>query len=668
MKIELATINSTPVFITYHSSSQFERICGATHDKRGGRWLFPAFPPFIENVLHDLVKVYKDLSFSEEAQQWISSMKTRDEWLTEVSGLTLPVPSFNHQLDGLADVLHNYRWILDWEMGTGKTKVMIDTIKYLQCKALILCPLIALSTWKTEADLHSGKTLKVLLLEASSRDKKVNLIQQSPEYDILVTTFDTARIHGTPTLFPQTIKAFKQSGRVPHHKLQLILKRLNNPTLQKQLAVEWINGRPPRKLHESVTDIVGDQPQWIGEFPYTMIVADESHRCKDIKSGRTKMLMHLAKTAARRVLLTGTLSDGDPRNLYPQLKTLAPYLILDDWKAFCSRHLITAPFNKHMVVGFRNLHIINRKIDFISSKRTLDECVDMPERRFEVIRYELSPAQRRNYNYVVDEWCVERPNAEPLELQNGAIRVMKLLQICSGFVYVPVDTGMCDTCPQLRQCVLDSIQPGAKKCINRDQVERESLHYPVNPKLAILIDKLTDLLSAHKVIVWAHYTQELDDIEKELKKNKWGYVRVDGKTTKYIKELGSKFNTVDSCRVYLSQISTGISVTLNAAKYVFNYSRSWSMEQRKQSLGRNYRIGQDKKVIVYDLCGERTLELQQLTALQNKEEIAQILTTKINCALCRKYATCLNNNIEPWTKNCVLKTQAPRVIARARTI
>ena len=143
---------------------------------------------------------------------------------------------------------------------------------------------------------------------------------------------------------------------------------------------------------------------------------------------------------------------------------------------------------------------------------------------------------------------------------------------------------------------------------------------------------------------------------------------VDGSTTHRIKELETEFETDDTCRVYLAQISTGISITLNAAKYTIYYSRDWSLENRKQSLFRNFRIGQDKRTIVYDICARGTIETQQLTALQSKADVSELLTSKIECVLCNQYSECLKENISPWTTNCVLSTNVEKKIARARTI
>jgi len=671
MKIELTTIINTPVFSIQSNSPHWARIYGSTFDKKGQRWLFPAFPPFIENVLHDIEKVYKDIALSTEAEEWCKTVGTADSWQNTAQSLNLPVKSYDHQLDGLAELLHNYRWVLQWEMGTGKSKVVVDAIQYLKCKTLVLCPLIALDNWENEIMTHSGKKLTTLVINGKTRKAKLKQIQDAKNYDVVVATFDTARIYGVPRLFPATIKLFKQNMCSPHQTLKKILTRVNSEKIQESYSRKWLLGQKPKSISEELDEIIGDEPQWIFNIPYDTIVADESHRIKRIQSMRTKACLQLSQKASRRYMLSGTFAQGDPRDLYPQLKFLAPYLMPENWDKFCEKFLVMAPANDKIVIGYKNLHILNDRVDGISSEKKLKDCVDLPERRFETVRFNLSPAQRRDYNLVVSTNTIERADADPLELANGAVRISKLLQLCSGFVYVPEDTTICDTCSTVRTCVMNGTRPGTRDCTN-PKAEREklrkALRYPDNPKLTVLSDLLEDIVVTSKVIIWANFEQELDDIEEMLERKKWGYVRVDGRTTKYIKKLGYKFNNDKECRVYLAQISTGIAITLNAAEHTVYYSRDWSLENRKQSLFRNFRIGQDKRTVVYDLCARGSLELQQLTALQRKADISKLLTEQVNCALCNRYQTCVDQAITPWTANCVLSTGVSKVIAKARTI
>lgn len=673
MEIELQYKGSTPVFRVSDMDPNNARIYGAVHDKSAGQFLFPAFPPFMNNTIADLKAIRKDLKFSRDAEAYIAGLKTLEQLREEVGSLELPVPSYDHQLDGLAEVLLNYRWILQWQMGTGKTKVMVDALRLQGEKVLVLCPRVAIGTWVREVKKHSDETVETVVIHGTH---KLAQLQEAKDYQVIVTNYDTARTFGLPHLAPRVVEFFKNRGIPPTPACRKELLAINDSKLQLRLATEWAAGRKVGEVREERLEVTAGRLQWLTDLPYETVIADESHRIKHIQSQQTKVALGLSRRASRRYLLTGTMSFGDPRDLYPQLKFLAPYLIPEDWKKFTERFLTFSPYNKHIVTGSQNLDILNRRVSKVSSVRKLDDCVALPTRRFELVEFNLSPAQREMYNYAVNNWEIELPNAEPLELEHGAIRVNKLLQLCSGFLYLPADTEICDSCENVESCVSRKVLPGMPRCKHfgtLPEAKRQTYRFSENPKLDMLNDLLTDclVLSGTKVIVWATYVAgELDIIEAALKTRGVGYVRVDGSNSQLMHEHEEKFQNDPNCCIWLAQVHTGISVTLTAAQYMIYYSRSWLPDDREQSLFRNYRIGQTSKTVVYDLTARFSLEEQQLHALKTRKESGELMTHRqqSNCVFCAKYVDCRDRKIEPWGENCVLPTRATRDIARARTI
>jgi SNF2 family DNA or RNA helicase len=673
MEIELLHVGSTPVFRVIDMDPNNARVYGAVQDKDNGLFLFPAFPPFMNNTIHDLKAIRKDLDFSEEAQKYIDGLKTPEQLREEAGNLSLPVSSYEHQLDGLAEVLYNYRWILQWQMGTGKTKVMVDAIRLQGKTALILCPRVAINTWVKEVKKHSGETVVPFVIHGNN---KLAQLQGAKTHQVIVTNYDTARNFGLPHLSPDVVQFFKDRGIPPTARCRKELLSINDPKTQYRFATEWSAGRKIAEIREERLAITAGNLQWLSDLPYETVIADESHRIKHIQSQQTKVALGLSRRASRRYLLTGTMSFGDPRDLYPQLKFLAPYLIPEDWRKFTERFLTFSPYNKKIVTGAQNLDILNRRVSRVSSVRKLDDCVALPTRRFELVDFNLTAAQRQMYNYAVKNWEIELPNAEPLELEHGAIRVNKLLQLCSGFLYLPADTKICDTCENAELCVSHKVLPGMPRCKHfgtLPETKRQTYQFPDNPKLDMLNDLLTDclVLTGTKVIVWATYVEgELDIIESALKTRGVGYVRVDGSNSHRMQEHEEKFQKDPSCRVWLAQVHTGISVTLTAAQYMIYYSRSWLPDDREQSLFRNYRIGQTKKTVVYDLVARFSLEEQQLHALKTRKESGELMTHRqqTNCVFCAKFAECRERKIAPWEEGCVLPTKATRDVARARTI
>jgi SNF2 family DNA or RNA helicase len=446
---------------------------------------------------------------------------------------------------------------------------------------------------------------------------------------------------------------------------------LNDAKEQTRITQEWLAGRSPAAALEELKSLRAGNAQWLMDWDYHMVICDESHRIKNIRRDRTGAVLKLGSKAARRVLMSGTPIQGNPKDAFPQMKFLAPYIIGGDYFAFCKKYVVYAPYDEKVVLGYKNLHVLNRIINSVSSKRELAECVSLPEQTFVVVPYTLSSPQRKAYNKAVQEWSVERTNAADMVIANAATGLSKLLQICSGFVYVQEDTGVCNSCPEVNNCIENSITPGSTRCARKDAIEeipRQTQWFDANPKLTAVEDLLEDIVPTNKVIIWATFTAELDLLEKSLQKKSIGYVRVDGSTVSQASKYAEEFNTSPACHVYLAHISTGISITLNAAKYAIYFSRNWSLDDRKQSAARHYRMGQTQKTVVMDMCATGTVEVQQLEALNCKQNISELLTKKVDCLLCSQYSVCVQKEIEPWDDGCVYKKTVNRVIAKAAAL
>lgn len=677
MKIELRHVNELPVFVTENPDPQGNRVFGASLDKSKSFWRYPAFPPFLDRVLYALEKVYRCLDFSTEAQVYLNNLHNEDDWIEYAHETPLPGPydNYDHQATGLGKLLHNYRYILQWEMGTGKTKPVIDLAYLLRKKVLVLCPPVAIGTWVKETKKHTDGQLSTVTL-TGERKRKLRVLNQCDNTDILITSYSTARLHGIPTVSTQARKLVLDKLK-RHEPLPLTqtLKMLNDPETQKRLISDWLQGRKIKNIRAEVKELIQNSRQWLSQLDRYIIVADESHRIKQLESQQTKVAMRLAAKFPRRYLLSGTLSLGDPRDIYPQMGFLAPYILPMHYDQFCRKHVVYADQNKHIVVGYKGLDQLNRLVSRLSDQKRLNDCVDLPERTFIPLYFDLSAKQKKDYNEAITNMSITGDRDEPLEIQNNAIRLSKLLQICSGFYYAPHKLiNICDTCPHIRKCIAKNIQPGSPSCVHSKtfsmQQPREITRYAKNPKLELLDTFLDDLLTnpREKVIIWANFTAELDDIESKLRTKKISYVRADGTNTKNMASMESTFQHDPKCRVFLGQIAVGISITLTAARYTIYYSRNWSLEDWLQSQNRNYRIGQKEKTMVYILCGRNTVETQQLAALQAKKDIATSLTQHVNCLICSKYKTCLAEKIEPWSDHCILQQRVIKRPTRAGII
>lgn len=647
--VEYEQNGASAVFYIRGEGGDRHRITGGLHEKKLGRWVYPAYAPVGIQVYEDLIKVYPKAKFSPEAEAQVERLLAVASNVANrvLPPVTLPVTPFDHQLEGLAYLYHNPRWALLWEPGVGKTKVLCDLKLLTGRRMLVLAPRVVVSTWLREVDFHSKGALKAVAIEGSPKQKK-QIIRDHKKYDVLVCTYGTARTMFEPDIGKKTRDILAASGRFDCRAAAEVLAKVADPDRQVQLAQAWVSGRP---LVEVEATIGPQEPSWLSDVDYDIIVADESHNIKQRDSQQTKAALELAKKAERRYILSGTPALGDPRHLYSQLRFLAPSLMPEDWYSFQEKFLVTAPHNKHIVIGFRNLHLINQRVDRVAIRKRKDECLDLPPRHVIDVKVQPSTAQLRMYNELISTMqadlatYIQTGGAEGmLQAQNAAVRLNKLSQILSGFVYTTEDP------------VVGAV--------------REVKRLPDNPKLKALSEQLETILEdpSHKVIVWCVYTPEIDEISARLSSENVKHVVLDGRTSGRAGNLLKEFETDAECRVLVGQIGSGVGFTANAAAYTIYYSLDWSLDKYLQSIDRNYRAGQTKKVTVYRLLCDGTVDTLKARALDNKKDISAVMTQKLACVTCANNDHCSKNDIKLFDKQCMYRRSVTRVVAKAELL
>jgi hypothetical protein len=199
---------------------------------------------------------------------------------------------------------------------------------------------------------------------------------------------------------------------------------------------------------------------------------------------------------------------------------------------------------------------------------------------------------------------------------------------------------------------------------------RKTFRYLANAKLDTLSDLLDDLHAnpGTKVIVWAFYEAELDDIAGLLTAKKLRFLRVDGNNSNKATEIAETFCEDPTYDVYLGQISTGIMINLTAARYSIYYSRSWKLDDWLQSLRRNRRIGQTFKTVAYRLVANGTIEESQIAALDLNLDVASMLTEQANCLTCVRYKDCQEKSVRPWDATCKMETSVAKGVTKPKEI
>jgi SNF2 family DNA or RNA helicase len=273
------------------------------------------------------------------------------------------------------------------EMGTGKSKVLIDNIAMLYNAgkingALIIAPKGVYKNWfDSEIPNHMPDYI----------EKKIGLWKTKPNDKDLKPLFETgAELH----ILIMNVEAFSTK---------------NGLTFAKKFL----------SCHK------------------TLIGIDESTTIKNPKAIRTKSILELASKCKYRRILTGSPVTKSPLDLFSQCYFLSPFLLgHESFYTFKTRYAVTKQVNVsgrmiQLVVGYRNLPELSEKIKPFSYRVLKDDCLDLPPKTYTKRIIELSEDQKKVYK-TMKEQAIAFLNGKMISTATVITQLMRLHQITCG--------------------------------------------------------------------------------------------------------------------------------------------------------------------------------------------------------------------------------------------
>lgn len=477
-----------------------------------------------------------------------------------VSDYRFKTAPYEHQLAAWERSKDEAYWALLLEMGTGKSKVLLDTIGHLAAHdeiraALIVAPKGVYMNWVSDQiPKHLDERLAKRVLAWNSapgkaRDAEKAQLLRPGDFAILVMNIEAL----------STAKGFAYA--------QAFLR-----------------------AHRCLFAI------------------DESTTIKNATSKRTKNCVRLGRLAPYRRILTGSPITKSPLDAYTQTEFLKPGALgFSSIYSFRNRYAetekdyVTGGDGKRreftVITGFRRLEELNRKLMSFSSRVLKKDCLDLPDKVYQVRHVELTDEQRRAYAEMRDEGITLIRNAEKAGEPRPAVAQVAITQI-------------------LR---LHQILCGHLTTIDGDVVELPSNR----------VDELLEVLEEveGKALIWANYRHDHDVIRRALVKAYGsdsvavysGETRADERPV-IVQRLQ---DPNDPLRWFVGQPRTGgYGLTLTGASTVVYYSNNWDLEVRLQSEDRAHRIGQTNKVNYVDLMVPGTVDEKIVRALNAKLSLA----------------------------------------------
>jgi SNF2 family DNA or RNA helicase len=242
---------------------------------------------------------------------------------------------------------------------------------------------------------------------------------------------------------------------------------------------------------------------------------------------------------------------------------------------------------------YRNLDKLQKLLEPHSFRVLKKDCLDLPEKIYKVLPFELEPAQQRAYEKMEEEQRIELDDRTELPVSELAALV-KLQQITSGFVNLPGGAGV--------------------RYVSED-----------NPRLKALMDAVQDVDG--KFVVWARFTEEIAAIQEAMQKAEIRAVSYYGATSRDDREAAvDGFQNDPEIRCFIGNAqAAGIGLTLTAGETVFYYSNSFDLDHRLQSEDRCHRIGTRNNVVYIDLVAEGTVDEKIARNLRRKKNVAALV-------------------------------------------
>lgn len=346
-----------------------------------------------------------------------------------------------------------------------------------------------------------------------------------------------------------------------------------------------------------------------------VLALDESHRCKATTSKRTKRAIEFGDICKHKYILTGTPVLNNLMDLFSQFRILdGGKLLGSNFVSYRLRYFEDK--NKFLPKAryFPNWQPIpgsGEKIKQLIAPVAItvdkEKCLDLPPLINKTIEVPMGEEQARLYK----------------EMKQSLIAVIQRDEIRGDKVAV-ADLAITKAL-RLQQIVSGHLRFEENGDVKTFQIKS-------NPRKEALKELLQDITPGHKVIVWAVFHANYEDIREVCKDLKLGIAELHGKISDKDEQV-SKFTTDKSCRVLIGHPgSGGIGVNLIAASYSIFYSRSFSLEFDIQAEARNRRGGSEihDSITRIDLVTPGTIDAVVMKSLASKVAISNsILKEKI---------------------------------------
>lgn len=379
---------------------------------------------------------------------------------------------WEHQKKALKYLMKRDTAALYTDMGTGKTKVMIDLIQNRGFKCvLVVAPNKACKVWEQQISIHgiddvfcvfrANDLSKVKVIRKIENIAKIRKIESQNVIYVIIINYE---------------KVWR--------------KGIDRILMRKGLGIDCI-------------------------------ICDESHRIKSPSSQCSRYLTRLSKLVPHRYLVTGTPLAENPIDVYAQYRFLDPSIFGTNFTAFRDEYE-NLDVELSMKLGFRMLdkHTPYKNLDKLREKMYscafyIESSVELPSQSDINYYFTIPQRSEKLYHEVLKEKVAEL-NGKYMDSSNALTLVLRLQQITSGYLKV------------------EDLDTKEKSIVNIDHARREEFlglieQFPEDEPLVVFAAYTKDLKNIRRMCKQSGISySELSGREDSLDEWQAGNTRVIG--------------------------------------------------------------------------------------------------------------------------------------------
>lgn len=575
---------------TFHDVLQKVKQLGYTYIPENKHWT--AHPRKVLNTLVDLRDVddieIDTLTMDELEEQARHVRGVRyfrnkvDSSLLKLPPIKGKSPNEDYQLHDLKKVIQTNRKGIFWEMGLGKTFLMVNVMNHFFAqdrveKFLIIAPSEGIVNWTREiqkfSDLFPAERIII-----GDRDEREPFCE---DYDVVVMTYRTFLMISDDYYKRST----NGKGRA---------KKYRKPVIPFS---HW------------------------GKDGKRMIILDEAQAIRN--ASRTTHVLNLHKEFFEyRYLLTGTPADK-VEHYYRLMRFLDEDIIPESFNQWIQTIASVGDNFSKYNVNYYYPEKVEKFVEEISPfviRRKTEEHVDLPENYIEKIFVRLEGRHRDVYRSLIGEAIYETQEKSDL--------TPKAMINQFPYLILALDN------PEILKDSKAEINSSELRVLLNRWKFRDHCKLPVTESLVSRY-----IGEDHKVIVWSGHPTTIDQLAQHFSKYKpfqiHGQMDFGGQTRdKFRDSMVEEFKRSQDRHLLIASYKVlNSAVNLTEASRNVYFDRSYSLTEWLQSQKRTHRIGQQKRVITNPIILEDTLDLRLDYRLESKEDIDKKLLERNSLSL-----------------------------------